>query len=75
MQKNKVIVFIVLAVIAGFVIGFMAGTYVTIKSVAEIASGFIDADLIEKALFQYKEHIKACYPSLTNASLYADTGM
>lgn len=61
---NKTIVLIaVLALIIGFFAGYMSGSYVTIKAVANIASGFIEPQLVEQAIYQYNNHIGNCYPS------------
>lgn len=65
---------IIALVLIGVFIGYLIGTYVTIKAVVEIAGGFIDEEMVEKAVFQYKNHIGACYPNLLNASLYNNTG-
>ena len=54
----------VILLIIGFGIGYLVGTSVTIKAVTEIASGFVDKELIEQAIFQYKNNIGQCFPSV-----------
>ena len=54
----------VILLIIGFGIGYLVGTFVTIKAVTEIASGFVDKELIEQAIFQYKNNIGQCFPSV-----------
>jgi len=62
-MEKKIIVIIVLALIIVFLMGTMAGVYITSKVVASIAVGFIDPELVEKAIGQYEDRIKKCYPS------------
>ena len=49
---------------AGIIIGFYFGVETTIKSVAEIASRFVDIDenLIKQAIYQYNNNIGNCFP-------------
>lgn len=72
MNKEYILLIIVLLII-GLLIGYTAGTIITIKAVVAVASSFIDVDydLVQKAIFQYKNNIGKCFPSdLGNASLY-----
>ena len=52
----------IICLLIGLMIGFYAGSYVTIKAVASIGVGFLDPVLIEKAINQYESNIKSCYP-------------
>jgi len=63
---RQVIGGILIAMLA-FYAGFTFGGYVTIKAVASMAKGFLDEDMIAAAIFQYKNHISQCYPSIENA--------
>lgn len=47
-----------------FIVGYMAGTYVTIKAVVDVASRFVDIDytLVKQALFQYNNNIGVGFP-------------
>ena len=72
---NKLIVISIIVFIIGLFIGFNLGSYVTIKAVASVAGGFVDEEMIQKAIYQYNNHIGNCFPSqLDNASIYDDTG-
>ncbi len=75
-RSNEVYLAIILGcLIAAFLIGYSIGTYTTIKVIADIASGFLSEDLIKAAIFQYKNNIGQCYPSIfENASLHNSTG-
>lgn len=73
-DKILITIFILILVVVFFA-GYMFGTYMTIKAVADIASRFMDRNLIEQALTQYKHNIGNCYPSIfENASLYMGEG-
>lgn len=61
--KTLIVVGIICLLIGGF-IGFQLGAYVTLKSVVDIASRFIDAELVEKAIYQYKNNIGHCFAPL-----------
>jgi hypothetical protein len=63
---RQVIAGVLIAMIA-FYAGFTFGGYVTIKAVASMARGFLDEDMVSAAIFQYKNHISQCYPSIENA--------
>ena len=52
----------IILLIFGLLLGFYVGTYVTIRTVASIASGFVDKEIVEQAIYQYEHHIKKCYP-------------
>lgn len=54
-----------IAGIISYMMGMAVGSYVTIKSVAEVASGFIDVDetLINEAINIHKWRLKTCFPS------------
>ena len=58
-----IIIFIILALLLGSMLGFAAGSYTTIKAVAGIGGSFIDEDLIKQAIFQYQNNIGACFPA------------
>lgn len=60
--KKRMMIFVV-ALALGLMLGYYAGAYFTIKAVVEIGSGFIDKEIIEDAIYQYKNHIKARYPN------------
>lgn len=62
MVRLSLIVVVSIIILIAFTIGFMIGSYATIKAVAEVAKGFVDKDVIEMALNQYSEKIKTCYP-------------
>ena len=72
MEKLNLIALISIILIA-LLIGYMFGSYVTIKAVAEIARGFVDEDVINMALNQYSKEIKTCYPLEENALVYNST--
>jgi hypothetical protein len=61
-MEKKVIVFILIALIIGGLIGYELGVYTTIKAVANIAKGFLDEKMISDAIFQYKNNIADCFP-------------
>ena len=70
-MDKKIITIIVITLLIGFLLGFQLGTYITLKSVASMSMGFLDVNLLKSALFQYKNNIGTCYPSLIeNASIY-----
>jgi len=74
-MNRKVLVLIIVLFFAGMFLGYMLGTYATIKAVVHIAGGFVSEDLVRKAIFQYNNHIGACYPSIfENASIHIDKG-
>ena len=60
-DKKIYIIFGILLILALYV-GFTIGVSVTLREVAEVASGFIDPELIEEAVYRYKNHIKNAYP-------------
>lgn len=68
-EGKKRILIAVIFIAMGLIIGFYAGSYITIKSVVSIGSGFLDEELVEQAIFQYKNHIKSCYPAVINLSI------
>lgn len=55
--------YIIIAVIL-FIIGYMVGSYVTLKTFARLASGFIDPELVEIAYTQYKNNLGSCFPAI-----------
>jgi len=63
-SKRQKIIALGLFVLLLLSAGFVAGTYVTIKAVANVASGFVDEDLIKAAINQYDKQIAYCYPSI-----------
>jgi len=64
MKHKRLIVGLVLLSLLMLYVGFMIGTFVTIKSVAIVASGFVDEELVEDAILKYKNQIANCYPSV-----------
>lgn len=74
-KNSKEIKVIIVSLIIGFLIGFIVGEAVILKSIAIMSFGFLDAAKITKALYQYKNNIGNCYPSIfTNASIFNNTG-
>lgn len=67
METNNYKLALLVAFGVGLIIGIGLGSYFTIKAVADVASRFIDKELVEQAVFQYKNNIAQCYP--TNLSL------
>lgn len=59
--KKRIIIAFVF-IILGLLIGYSMGSYYTIKAVVEITGGFLDMELVEEALYQYRHAIKSCYP-------------
>ena len=61
-RARDVIIVLVIFFIA-FMFGYALGTYTTMKAVYEVAKNFIDVDyeLIDKAVFQYNNHIGGCF--------------
>lgn len=54
----------VIGLLIGVLIGYLVGTYVTLKAVFEVSRHFIsiDYDMVEKAVFMYKNNIGQCFP-------------
>jgi len=75
-MNKKLLAICLIVFIVGCFIGFVFGGYVTVKAVAHLASGFVDEDLVRQAIYQYKNNIGLCYPSLniSDAYLYNFTG-
>ena len=70
-SNKKLIAIAIICLLIGGFIGFQLGAYVTINAVADVASRFIDRDLVTTAIYQYRNNIGRCFPSgLENASLY-----
>ena len=63
MNKTNIISGLFTVLIIGLLLGYMTGVYVTIKSVVNMGSGFLDKELIEQAIYQYKNNIASCFPS------------
>ena len=65
-EFRRVIFIFILLLFVAFAFGFSAGSAVTIKAVAEVASGFIDIDTnaVRDALYQYKNNLGGCYKPL-----------
>lgn len=73
-KTHKIVVAIIISTLL-ISVGFIIGTWTTVKAVASLAIGFIDTDLLNKALFQYNEGIRQCFPSqLENALNDSDEG-
>ena len=68
MISKSPLLILIFIFIVGLILGFCIGVGTTIKAVADIASKFIDIDyqMVHQAIFQYKNHIGACY----NASVF-----
>ena len=64
LTTKKMIVYTIIILLIGIFVGTLIGTAITIKSIAEIGSGFLDKELIENALYQYNNQLKGCYPSV-----------
>lgn len=62
-MDNKVVIILIITLLIGLWVGFMIGSYATIKSVAKVASGFIDEEMLIEAITMYKNNIGACFPS------------
>ena len=54
------IAFIILALL----VGYIAGSAITVKVFAKMASGFIDPELVEIANYQFKNNIGTCFPPI-----------
>lgn len=67
-KRQKIVISVILATLL-ILIGFVAGTYITIKTVAEVAGGFVDEDLVRQAIYQYQNNIGGCYPSIFENAL------
>lgn len=63
-KHYKLIVLLVLLVLFVFIIGYLLGSYVTIKAVVKIAQGFVDIDytLVQQAIYQYQNNLGVCFP-------------
>ncbi len=59
--KKRIIMCAVVAIVF-LLLGYMAGVYTTIKSVASIGASFLDEELVEQAIYMYEENIKNCFP-------------
>ncbi len=59
--KQKVALLIITA-LGSFIIGMTLGSYLTLKAVSEVASRFMDPELVEQAITLYKNNIKNCFP-------------
>ena len=67
--NKEYILILILLLIIGLLIGFAAGTYVTVKATVIVARTFIndekvreavDENLVKQAIFQYKNNIGGC---------------
>jgi len=67
--NKEYILILILLLIIGLLIGFAAGTYVTVKATVVVARTFIndekvreavDENLIKEAIFKYKNNIGGC---------------
>lgn len=56
--RTRYIIVMIMIAFMSFSIGYMAGTYVTIKAVADVAKGFVDETLISEAVLRYSNHLK-----------------
>ena len=72
-MNNKYIAITFILMLISFYLGFTAGSAYVIKTVAEISKGFINKDMIEKAIYRYKEHI-GCFIETENASIHINEG-
>lgn len=64
LKRKKYVVLIIVITLIGFVLGYLAGAYMTLKAVARATSGFLDIELLEQAIWQYENHVGACYPPI-----------
>jgi len=61
-KTDKIVAAILITGLLLFV-GFTAGTYVTIKSIANIAVGFVDVELVKQAVWMWENNIRENFPS------------
>ena len=59
---KKFIALGIIILLITFFAGFIVGGYVTIKAVASVASGFIDEEMVTKAIYQYRNDIGGSFP-------------
>ena len=60
-MNKGIVLILIFGLVIGFIFGFMYGGYVTIKAVSDVASRFMDADLVEQAVGQYNDNLRRCY--------------
>ena len=62
---KTIIIVGIICLIVGLLIGFASGSYITLKAVVKVASGFINIDMekVNAAIYQYENNIGACFPS------------
>ena len=65
--KKRIVMAIAVALIF-LLLGFYIGSYITLRTVASIASGFIDWNMVEDAVYRYQEDIKSQYPLKINGT-------
>lgn len=59
---KKMMVCLIIGLLIGFMIGVPTGSYITMKAVARVGSSFLDAELIQQAIYQYQNNIAGCFP-------------
>ena len=65
LRTRTIIIAAVILIITALIVGLFVGSYITVKSIARIAAGFlkIDYKLVEQAIFQYENQIGNCFPA------------
>ena len=73
-MKKELIIFVMIALLIGGLAGAAIGSYLTIKTVAHIASYFIDIDYqtVYDAIYSYQNNLGFCYGGGYNASVYSN---
>ena len=61
-MKKQTISLIIITFLIGCLIGNAIGVMLTIKTIAYIGMGFIDEDLVQAAIYKYRNNINYCYP-------------
>jgi len=61
--RNDLIVIAIIFLIIGIIIGIPAGSAITIRAVVYVAKPFveIDVNMVNDAIYKYKNHIVDCY--------------
>jgi len=59
LQRNRVIIAMVVFLLIGFVIGMWVGSEIVIAKVVKIARPFVevDSDLMHEAVYRYENHL------------------
>lgn len=59
---KKMVACLIIGILLGVLSGIPVGSYITVKAVAEVGAHFLDAEIVEQAIWQYKNNIAGCYP-------------